>query len=156
MSYRFELYRINSEIEACFDPETGELDDSRFYGLCMEREDKLEQLALMIKNLRADAAALKAEKAALGERQKAAEDEADKIAGLLKRELCGEPMKTAKVNITWKSTQKVDVLDMSAVPEEFIRHGEPTVDKNAVKKAMKAGQEIGGCILVDDYSMSIK
>jgi len=156
MSYRFELYKINSEIEACFDPETGELDDSRFYSLCMEREDKLEQLALMIKNLRADAAALKVEKAALGERQKAAEDEADRIAELLKRELCGEPMKTARVNVTWRSVQKVDILDMDSVPKEYIRYGEPSVDKNAVKKAMKAGQDIGGCILVEDYSMCIK
>lgn len=77
----FSLYEINSQIEqawgAAVDPDTGEIinEDAlqELDGLTMQREEKLENLALFYKNLSAEAEALKAEKMRLAARQAAAE-----------------------------------------------------------------------------------
>ena len=60
------LYEIDQSIKALVDPETGELlDYEAFARLQMEREAKLENIALWIKDLRAKAEEIKAEKAAV-------------------------------------------------------------------------------------------
>ena len=65
------LYEINSEILACLeavDLETGELLEwERLEELQVEKEQKLEGVALYIKDLLGDAAKIKAEEAALGQ-----------------------------------------------------------------------------------------
>ena len=66
------LYEIDQAIMECLDWETGEiLDAERLNALQMERQDKVESVALWIKNLSADAIAYKAEKDAFAEREKA-------------------------------------------------------------------------------------
>lgn len=51
------LYDINSEILSCIDAETGEIIDvERLQALQMEREQKVENVALWYKNLLSDAA----------------------------------------------------------------------------------------------------
>ena len=63
------LYEINNAIMQCFDLETGELTDAEsFDRLQMERDLKIENIALWYKNLVSDAAAYKAEKEAFAER----------------------------------------------------------------------------------------
>lgn len=57
------LYEIDREILACIDYETGEiLDSQRLEMLEMEKEKKIENIGLWIKNLEAEAEALKKEK----------------------------------------------------------------------------------------------
>ena len=66
------LYEIDNAIMECIDFETGEIVDfERLEELQMERERKLENVALWIKNLKSDADAIKAEKQVLDEREKA-------------------------------------------------------------------------------------
>ena len=65
------LYEINAEIASLVDEETGELlDYDRFADLQMERDAKIENMALWVKDLDAEAAAIKAEETALAERRK--------------------------------------------------------------------------------------
>ena len=62
------LYQIDEKILECFDPDTGELlDAEQLESLQMEKTTKLENVALCIKNLNADAAMYKAEKQAFAE-----------------------------------------------------------------------------------------
>lgn len=68
------LYEIDAAIMDCVDTETGEIiDEEQLNALLMERSAKLEGVALWIKNLDSDAAAIRAEREALEKRQKAAE-----------------------------------------------------------------------------------
>lgn len=56
------LYEINEEILSCVDMETGEIIDAEKLGrLQMAFDDKVEGIALWIKNLLSDAAAIKEE-----------------------------------------------------------------------------------------------
>ena len=62
------LYEIDTQITECFDADTGELlDAEKLENLMIEKENKLENVALWIKNLKADAAMYKAEKTAFAE-----------------------------------------------------------------------------------------
>ena len=71
------LYEINAALEQAYeeavDPETGEVIENAAYaaidGLQMELEEKTENVLLWIKNLQADAEALKKEKMAFADRQ---------------------------------------------------------------------------------------
>lgn len=74
------IYEIDQEILACIDEETGEiLDAKRLDALQMEREKKLENVACWVKNLLADADAIKAERRQLEEREKAARNKAERL-----------------------------------------------------------------------------
>lgn len=65
------LYEIDATIMDCVDTETGEIiDEEKLNSLLMERSAKLEGVALWIKNLDSDAAAIRAEREALEKRQK--------------------------------------------------------------------------------------
>ena len=66
------LYEIDNEILACVDAETGEiLDTERLDALQMEREAKLEGVALWEKDLTAEANAVKEEADKLMARKRA-------------------------------------------------------------------------------------
>jgi hypothetical protein len=151
------LYEIDEAILSCIDTETGEiLDADKLNALQIEREKKLENVALWIKNLKSDADALKAEKQAFADRQKAAENKAESLKKWLTEALAGEKFKTTKVAVSFRKTKSVEVADIWKLDDSFVKYAEPTPDKAAIKKAIEAGQEVAGATLVENVSCSIK
>lgn len=152
-----KLYEIDEAILGCIDTETGEiLDADKLNALQIEREKKLENVALWIKNLTSDAEALKAEKQAFAERQKAAESKAESLKKWLTEALAGEKFKTTRVAVSFRKTKSVQVADIWQLDESFVKYAEPTPDKAAIKKAIEAGQEVTGATLVENVSISVK
>lgn len=152
-----KLYEIDDAIINCIDQETGEIiDTERLTALQMERESKIESVALWIKDLTAEAAAYKAEKQAFEARQKAAEKKVESLKAWLSEALAGENFKTTKAAVSFRKTQSVQVSDIWALGEDFLKYSEPTPDKAAIKAAIKAGQEVKGAELVENISVSIK
>ena len=91
------IYEINEGILNCIDPETGEIIDiDKLNELELERDAKIENVACWIKELKAEAEAIKAEKLALAERQRVAENKAESLKKWLAYALQGEKFKTAK------------------------------------------------------------
>ena len=151
------LYEIDEAILSCIDADTGEiLDADKLNALQIEREKKLENVALWIKNLTSDAEALKAEKQAFAERQKAAESKAESLKKWLTEALAGEKFKTTKVAVSFRKTKSVQVADIWQLDESYVKYAEPTADKAAIKKAIEAGQEVAGATLVENVSISVK
>lgn len=162
------LYEINAAIEDAFeravDPETGEiLDDqakAELDGLQMYLEDKIEGIALWIKNLKADAEALKAEKMAFAKRQTAAENKAKSLEKYLAYALGeGNKFQSARVAIGWRKSDTVELAEGATVYDidtHYVKTAEPTLDKAAIKKALKAGENIEGVVLVEKQNMQIK
>lgn len=151
------LYEIDEAILSCIDTETGEiLDADKLNALQIEREEKLENVALWIKDLTAEAAALKAEKQAFADRQKAAENKAESLKKWLTEALAGEKFKTTRVAVSFRKTKSVQVEDIWKLDDSFVKYAEPTADKAAIKKAIEAGQEVAGATLVENVSISVK
>lgn len=151
------LYDIDSRITALIDPETGEITDTdALEAIQLERNEKLENLVLWYKNLKADAAIYKAEKDVFAKRQAAAEKTAESLKKYLTAALGGEKFKTARCDCSFKRSESVNVQDINALPAEYIRYGTPTADKQAIKDAIKAGREIPGAEIVEGINIIIK
>lgn len=158
------LYEIDFEIqkaaEAAIDPETGEILDEAMLEamerLEMDRDAKIENICLFVKNLKAEAAALKAEKEMFATRQKTAENKAAHLMKYLQGYLHGEKYKSDRAVVSYRNTESVSVTDIKQIPESYLRYAEPTADKAAIKAAIKEGIEIPGAELQKNTSMSIK
>lgn len=160
------LYDINARMEYLLeqvDEETGELLCSyeELEALALARDEKLENLALYIKNKAAEAEAIKAEKQALEKRQKAALNRAEKARDFLARMLAGEKFTTPKVAVSWRKSQAVQ-LDGDFLPwamqygDQFLSYKDPDPDKKAIAAALKAGEAVPGAELVTNLNMQIK
>ena len=153
------LYEINQQIAEFnfqIDEETGEiLNTMQLDELIMAREDKAENVALFIKNLRAEAEAIKAEEKALASRRKQTERKAESLAEYLQYCLDGDKLKTPKVSVSYRKSDQVWCDDINEVPKKFLRIRDPELDKTAIKKAIKAGEETG-CRLETYTNMIIR
>lgn len=151
------LYDIEKSILKCVDEETGEIFDvEKFEALAMERDAKVENICLWIKNLKAEAEALKVEKEALASRQKSAENKMESLKRYVSGYLNGASFKTSKVAVSFRKSEKVEISEGAVIPEEFLRYKEPEVAKNDLKKAIKAGLQLDGVQILESKNIQIK
>lgn len=151
------LYEINEEILNCVDMETGEIIDVERLGqLQLARDDKVEGIALWIKNLLSDANAIKEEEDKLAQRRKVNENKAKNLKEYLSKFLNGQKFKTPKVSISYRKSESVEVTDLSKLGDDYLKFAEPTVDKTKVKKALKAGTVLQGVSLVENQNIQIR
>lgn len=88
------LYEINNEILNCVDLETGEIVDmEKLEALQLAFDEKVEGIACWVKNLLADAKAIKEEKDALAARQKNCENKAASLKEYLSSALGGRSLR---------------------------------------------------------------
>ena len=153
------LFQIDDAIMACIDQETGDiLDVEKLDALEMEREKKISNTACLIKNLRADAEAIKAEKLKMGDRQKAKENLADRLENYLTNYLGGLTYEDERCAISYRkstSTEIAEDLDLSTLPDGC-KKIKIEADKTAIKKALQSGEKIDGCALVVKNNIQIK
>ena len=125
--------------------------------LQMEFGQKTENILLWIKNLTAEAEALKKQKQTFADRQSRAERKAESLKNYVSRILNGEKFKTERVSVSWRKSETAEYAgDVMALPPECIRVKAPEVNKDALKKALKDGAEINGAVLVTKNNIQIK
>lgn len=152
-----KLYEIDEAILSCIDTETGEIiDEQMLNSLQMERDAKIENVACWIKDLKAEAEALKAEKQAFEKRQKVAENKMESLKKWLAFALDGQAYKSVRASVSFRATESVDIPDIYKLDENFLRYKEPEANKTAIKEAIKAGQKVAGATLVKNTSVIIK
>ena len=160
------LYEIDAAILECVDMETGEIfDPEKLDALQMERNQKLEGVALWVKDLKAEAEDVKAEADRLTARKKAVENKIEGLKQWLLYALKGEKLKTPRCNVYQTHSQKLNVPDEPGLisflqtlnePEKFLRFKEPELKKDDIKKALKDGYEIPGASLEETESVVIR
>ena len=160
------LYDIDAAILACVDQETGEIfDPEQLDALQMERERKLEGVALWVKDLNAEAAAVKEEADKLTARKRALDNKISALKMWLLMALEGQKLKTPRCNVYQTHSQRVAVADEKKLidflqtleePEKFLRFKEPELRKDEIKKALKDGIYIPGASLENTESVVIK
>lgn len=151
------LYEINAAILACVDLETGEIIDvEQLQALQMEREQKIENVALWYKNLLSDAEQYAAEEAAFKKKKQQAQAQAERVKAYLLDALQGEKFKTVRVNISYRNSPRVVVDDVLNLPPRFVRFSEPEPNKTEIAAAIKNGEEVNGARLESSTSIIIK
>lgn len=163
------LYEIDQallDLMDTTDPETGEWvgDPDAWEQLNMEREAKLENTALFIKDLRAQIAAFKNEVRTLQRRQKVLENRETWLLENLKRSLNGQNFETARCALKFrKNPETVSVSDLEATMRwaetyapDAIRYAEPELKKNDLKILLKTGVPVPGCALVQETRLEVR
>lgn len=164
-----KLYEINEKIKNCIrydentavDTETGEMIDiEALDNLVMEREEKVLNIARWVKELSAEAEAVKAEKLKLGKRQQSLENKVDSLKEYLTKIVTeGEVIKDATSVVKWRKSEVTEV-DMKAFldwehADDYLTFAEPKVNKADIKKAIKGGALIPGCEVVAKNNLQI-
>ena len=158
------LFEINQGLMDLVDMETGEIKDlDAWDALKMDRQEKLENIALLAKNSAADIKILKDEEDSFKRRRKAAEKTLAWCKETLLRELKGEKLmdERRRFSVFYRQTERVKVNDFSLVPKEFIKEipeymKESLVDKQGIKTAIEAGRMVPGAEIETAPSIQIR
>lgn len=152
------LFDIDKQISSLIDMETGEIMDyDAFESLSMQRTEKIENVALWVKNLTADVKDFKEQEEIFAERRKRAQRQADKLMNYLTFALNGEKFTTAKSEVNFKKSKKIEIADADLLPLEYWRvtvKVEP--NKSMITKAIKDGLTVPGAELVESMNISVK
>ena len=150
------IFEIDNAIMDCVDKDTGEIIDlDRLEELQMVRDEKVENVALWIKELSAEIEGIKAESKRLANRKQTAENKIKGLKKYLGYALDGQKFKTARASVSFRKSQAVEVSDINLVPAEYLTFADPKPNKAEIKKAIKAGKEVGGCTLTESTSVIV-
>lgn len=152
------LYEIEAEMLTCISEDGEVIDLEKLDALTMERNSKVSNIACWIKDLKAEAEAIKAEKQNLDKRQKVAENKAASLREYLAGFLNGEKYKDARVSISYRKSTAVQIaedMDIKRLPEEYLKVTvEPS--KTAIKEALTNGVAVEGCTLIENNNIQIR
>lgn len=162
------LYEIDNNIKAFIDnlfdsvDENGEVDIDMdiLEDLKEQRQTKLENIALYIKNLASEASAIKEEENSLSERRKRLERKCERLKGILVRSMVenGEKeLSSARYCAKIRDSKATEIYDDKILPPKYII-GKTTYsfDKMAIKKDIEAGNEVAGARIIVNHNLKIE
>lgn len=123
---------------------------------------KAQNVALMVRSIEADAAAIKQWAKDAADRAKAVESRAEQLREYLARCLSDagiEKVEGPGVAISWRKSSAVVIDQAELIPAEFMRQKPPPTaepDKTAIAAAVKAGQEVPGAHVEQRKNLQIK
>ncbi|MEE4209421.1 MAG: siphovirus Gp157 family protein [Parvularcula sp.] len=122
-----------------------------------ERDRKALNIACLVKNFKAEAEALKAEKLHLQKRQQAAERTIERLVRYLEQFVePGTKFKDARATIGWRRSEGVILTAApEALADEFVRV-KREANLSAIKEALKSGEEVPGAILEERQRVQIR
>ena len=160
------LYAINQKYFDILNmtDEDGCLSEDAFAALAEikgEEIQKIENVALYIKDTEGFAAAIRNEEKALAERRKVYENKAERLRKYLSDYLLAkeEPkFETQRVALSFRRSEKVNIFDEQAIIAEHpeLTSTEIKVKAADVKAAIKSGQTIPGAEIVENQNLQIK
>lgn len=152
--------RINKILENDFyiDEETGEVFLTEDLDkLDVERTEKIENVALYVKNLKCEVEAIKSEIDNLKARAEIKKKKAEKLTNYLDEILGGEKLETPKVALSYRKSTAVKIENEELLPDEFMTIKiDKKPNKVAIAKSLKNGETIIGCELVEKQNLQIK
>lgn len=173
----YELAEQYNEVRAMLDSGVAFTEDAQDYdyeqafrdtldGIGGELEDKAADIAVLIKEMNAEAAALREEELNLAERRKAKENRVKWLTQYLADNMQAAGL--AKVDrpratLSFRKSKAVRIDDEEGFilwAEKSGQYGflnlKTTVNKTAVRDALKAGNELPGAVIEERQSLQIK
>lgn len=151
------LYEIDSAIMDCVDSDTGEIiNEDKLNALLMERSEKLEGVALWIKNLESLVTALKVEEETLKKRREMTSKKVESLKNWLSAAADYQKFETSRVAVSFRRSEQT-IVDESVIDKKWLKEKVTyTPDKSAIKAAIKAGQTVAGAKIVVNQNIQIK
>lgn len=164
------LYEIDRGIEDILnrmftevDEETGEVSQDILDELDQmqaARAEKFDNIGAYIKNLEAEAAAIKAEMDNLKKRADSKKRHIDRLKEYVANSLLSNnemKFETSRVAFSFRSSESVEILDEEKIPKKYmVKKISFAPDKTEIKKLLKSGQKIKGCELIQKQNLQIK
>ena len=160
------LYSITAELNAilaAIEDNGGEITPEIENALAINDEQfatKAVDYGHAILNLKAMAAAAKAEKDRLANLQKFYENTQKRLEGALSNamQVFGQDkVENATMRLSLRHTTATEVDDIALLPKQYKTvKVEEVADKTAIKKAIQAGETVPGAHLVENVSLQIK
>lgn len=157
------LYNLSQEFEALYslaNESEGEELIELYDELQCSLNEKLDSSAKVIKQLQADAEAIKAEEVRLSARRKAIENNAERLKDMMLTALksSGETKtKTTLFSFSVRSSASVLITDESLLTSGYLRTTTTTSpDKKAIKETLDKGIDVEGAEIVYNESLQIK
>jgi hypothetical protein len=131
-------------------------------GMSGDLEVKAQNVALFVRSLEADAAAVKQWSKDAADRAKAIENRAESLRDYLARCLDAADIQKIEgpgIRIGWRKSSAVVIDNAEQIPDEFMRTPEPpppAPDKRAIGDAIKAGATVPGARIEDRRGLVIK
>ncbi len=168
-----KLYEINAAIddlyENAIDADTGEMlvDPEEFSKqleeLSMQRQEKLENIAKLILNTKAEAKAYEDEERRFHAKRQHAEKKVERFKNWLAYECHGEKTDLGVATVSYLRTKALNVNDNATAVEwlqmnhpECVKYTAPEVNKAEVKSLLKSGEMVPGCEIVENTSCMLK
>lgn len=149
------LYEIDAHIMECLSEDGEVIDPVKMGELQMERADKIENVALLSKNLEAEADMIDAEIKRLTERKRANLKKAESCRKWVGFALEGQKFSTGKVAVSYRKSQVCTIIDPEKVPAAWYK-AKYEVDKATIKEALKNGEVVPGAVLEERVNIQIK
>lgn len=168
------LYELTDQYNAfCEAVENGEITDGEVIDDTLESiqeafDEKCEHIALLCKNLTAEAEVIKAEAKKLTDRAATKTNLCERLKDYLSRNLMmigQEKLETPKCKLSFRRSDSVQIYDeerlLKACADSGIDGLAETVstvkfNKNEIKKAIKDGAELDGAVIVTTKNIQIK
>lgn len=162
------LYEISNDLVTVInggmvvDEDTGVVtfDSDNLEELQLAFDDKVEAVALFIKNLDAESKALRYEEGQLKARRESKERKAERLRKYLLSclEQTGvKSVETTKAKVTTRKSEYVEIFNENKIPKEFVSiETIKKIDKVALKKAIKEGRKLNSAKLMERTNIQLK
>lgn len=156
------LYEIDQNIMALIDDDGEITNPEAFDELQITRSEKLEGIACWIKNLKADAAAIKAEEDVLAERRRTIENKIKSLSEFLSNTLAGQKFSTPRVSVSYRTSKALEIADndtfvaWASMFNPSLLRIKRDPDKKAITDAINGGMDVPGAQIVERKSMQVK
>lgn len=140
--------------------EAEEIDEATYNDTieALDIKDKVQSICCVIKNIEAQAVAIKAEKDRLAKKQKTAENAVKRLKESLVYHMQvtnQAKVKTTLFNVALSSSKSLKVIDETMIPQEYLIPQPDKVDVAGIRKALKDGAEIFGVEFEENPSLRI-
>ena len=158
-----KIYEINEQLRQLLETnnEDGLIESETFDQIIAfqaDRGEKLEWLGLHVKELRAEAQAIKAEADVLYKRATSANKRADGIENYLTFVMTDaqlDKFQTNRLALSFRNSKAVEIVSEALIPKDYFRiKREP--DKVALSADLKDGKDIPGATLVERRRLQVK
>lgn len=159
-----KLYEINKEMTQLIesaDPTTGEVDAVAFEALALAKGEKQKNIVLFVNHLDSDNEAIEKEIERLKVMRARSENAKKWLLNYLKESMEFDGVTeldfvTFKAKIK-KNPPRLDVGESVNIPEKFWKvKTTKELDKDAIKEAIKSGEEVKGCSIAQGTRLEIK